>query len=121
MRFLADACVALRVASWLREAGHEAVHVRELGLQQIPDGEVFALAARQSRVVLTFDLDFGEIVAFSSAGATGVMVFRLRDTTTGHVIARLQAVLPAATEALSAGAIVIVEESRHRVRYWPPE
>jgi predicted nuclease of predicted toxin-antitoxin system len=120
MRFLADACVAVRVAAWLREQGHDAVHVRELGLQHLADPEVFALAAREQRVVLTFDLDFGEIVALSGRRGSGVVVMRLRDTTTRHVVARLQDVLAAVSDALAAGAIVVVEKSRHRVRFWPP-
>jgi hypothetical protein len=34
-----------------------------------------------------------------------------------HVIERLEAVLAASSEALSRGAILILEEARHRIRY----
>jgi predicted nuclease of predicted toxin-antitoxin system len=67
VRFLADMGVSMRVVEWLRSTGHDVVHLREQGLHRLPDGEIFAKAQREQRVVLTFDLDFGEIVA-----ATGV-------------------------------------------------
>ena len=36
-----------------------------------------------------------------------------------HVISRLDAVLAASTPALQRAAVVLVEESRHRIRYLP--
>jgi predicted nuclease of predicted toxin-antitoxin system len=63
MRFLADMGVSLRVVEWLRSSGHDAIHLRDEGLQKLPNGEIFRKAIREQRVVLTFDLDFGEIVA----------------------------------------------------------
>jgi predicted nuclease of predicted toxin-antitoxin system len=67
MRFLADMGVAQRIVEWLRAAGHDAVHLRDQGLQRMPNGEIFQKAASESRIVLTFDLDFGEIVSLSWA------------------------------------------------------
>ena len=61
MRFLADMGVDVRVVEWLRGQGHDAVHLREEGLHRAPDEQVFAKALAEERIVLTFDLDFGEI------------------------------------------------------------
>jgi predicted nuclease of predicted toxin-antitoxin system len=57
MRFLADMGVSLRVVEWLRSFGHDAIHLRDEGLQKLPNGEIFRKAIREQRVVLTFDLD----------------------------------------------------------------
>ena len=65
MRFLLDMGVDARVATWLREHGHEPVHLRDEGLQRLPNGEIFTKAISESRVILTFDLDFGEIAALA--------------------------------------------------------
>jgi predicted nuclease of predicted toxin-antitoxin system len=73
----------------------------------------------ESRVVVTFDLDFGEIVALSKGRKTGVILFRLRNTRTSFVIQRLSEVISECADALMRGAIVIVEEARHRVREFP--
>jgi predicted nuclease of predicted toxin-antitoxin system len=111
--------VALRVVQWLTDAGHDARHLREEGLHRLPDSEVFAKAIAEQRIVLTFDLDFGEILALSAGRSVSVILFRLRNTRTPHVIDRLATVLRHCGKALEQGAIVVVEESRHRVRRLP--
>lgn len=63
MRSLADMGVSQQVVAWLQTKGQEAVHLRDEGLQRLPNGEIFQKAACEQRIVLTFDLDFGEILA----------------------------------------------------------
>lgn len=116
MRFLADMGVADRIVAWLRSEGHDAVHLREERLQRMPDGEIFEKAASERRIILTFDLDFGEIVALSGGRRVSVILFRLHNTRTPHVIDRLHRVLEDSAQALDQGAIVVVQESRHRIR-----
>ena len=119
MRFLADMGVSMRVVSWLREQGHDAVHLSDQGLQRLPNGEIFEKASEEGRVVLTFDLDFSEIAALTGGATTSVITFRLRNTLAVHVIKRLEAVLAASTPSLESGAVVSVEDGRHRVRNLP--
>ena len=119
MRFIADMCMDVRVASWLNSQGHDATHLRDEGLQRLPNGGVFEKAVAESRIVVTFDLDYGEIVALSKGRKTGVILFRLRNSRTAFVIQRLSDVISECEDALSRGAIVIVEEARHRVREFP--
>ena len=73
----------------------------------------------ENRVVLTFDLDFGEIAAFSEGEKSSVVVFRLRNIRTSHVISRLDSVLAASSSYLEEGAVMVVEETRHRIRRLP--
>jgi len=119
MRFLVDACVDVRVAEWLRGQGHDAVHLREQGLQRLADGEIFRKAVAENRCVLTFDLDFGEIAALAGETRGSIIVFRLGDPGFRHVVDRLSAVLDESAEAIDKGAVISVEEARHRVRYLP--
>ena len=85
------------------------------------DREVFAKASAEKRIVVTFDLDFGEVMAFSDSPSAGVILFRLQNTTAPRLIERLQTVLADAQATLESGAIVAVEETRHRVRTFPSE
>lgn len=111
--------VSVRVVRWLRDQGHDATHLREEGLQRMPNGEIFAKAIAERRVILTFDLDFGEIAALSGGQKVSVILFRLHNPRTPHLIGRLRTVLAESSDALERGAVVTVEDARHRVRYLP--
>jgi predicted nuclease of predicted toxin-antitoxin system len=117
MRLLLDMNMSPKVAERLRTEGHDAVHLRELGLGRSPDRDVFAHATTDRRIVVTFDLDFGEIVGLGAG--TGVILLRLRSVRTAHVQQRVSVALTLAAEALHAGAVVLVEDARIRVRTWP--
>ena len=119
MRFLADMGVSFRIVHWLRAQGSDAIHLGEQGLHRLPDDEVLRKASAEKRVLLTFDLDFAEILAFSAGKPASVVLFRLRDTRTDHVKGRLARVLAESAPALEKGAVVVVEDSRHRVRSLP--
>jgi predicted nuclease of predicted toxin-antitoxin system len=119
MQFLADMGVSTRVADWLRSQGHDVVHLRDRDLQRMPNGDIFQLAGQEQRIILTFDLDFGEIVAGSGGLVVSVILFRLHDTRTDHVIQRLESVLLHSSADLVQGAIIVAEESRHRIRKLP--
>jgi predicted nuclease of predicted toxin-antitoxin system len=119
MRILADMGVDVRVVHWLRQQGYDAIHLLDEGLHRMANGEIFAKAIIENRTIITFDLDFGEIVAFAKGQRVSVILFRLHNTRTSHLIDRLTTVLADSMEALEEGAVVVVEESRHRVRYLP--
>ena len=119
MRFLADMGVANKVVEWLKEKGQDAIHLREQSLQRLPNGDIFKKAILEKRVVLTFDLDFGEIIALSENKTTSAIIFRLRNTRAIHVIERLDRVLQGSSDAIEKGSIISVEEDRYRIRYLP--
>lgn len=119
MRFLADMGVSQRVVAWLRDQGHDAVHLRDEGLQRLPDRQLFSRAISEDRIILTFDLDFGEIAALAGRQAASVILFRLKNPRTPHVVERLAAVLEISAEPLTAGSLIVIEDSRHRVRTLP--
>src|SRR4030042_1746527 len=107
MKFLADMGVALRIVKWLREQGHDAIHLREENLHRLPNGLIFEKALSEQRVLLTFDFDFGEIIAFSSGKPVSVILFKLHNTRTPHIIDRLKTVLDDSKKALEEGAIIV--------------
>ncbi len=111
--------VSLEVVRWLRDEGHDAIHLREQSVERWTDPEIFAKGLAEDRAILTFDLDFSEIAALSRGTPAKVIVFRLRNTRAANVIARLSAVLSDSRTELDLGAVVSVEESRHRVRRLP--
>ena len=53
VRFLLDEMYSERVGDLLREAGHDAVHVREIGLGGAADGDVLARAVEEGRTLVS--------------------------------------------------------------------
>ncbi len=71
--------VSLRVVEWLRQQGYDAKHLREENLHKLPDRDIFKRANEEDRVILTFDLDFGEIFYFLEKRKAGIIVMRFDD------------------------------------------
>jgi predicted nuclease of predicted toxin-antitoxin system len=119
MKFLADAGISPKTVAFLNAAGHDAVHVRQIGLQRASDADIVRRARQEGRVVLTFDLDFGQILALGVAGSPSVVIFRLSDETSTSVNWRLEAVITERRAELEQGALILVEDGRYRMRPLP--
>jgi len=119
MRFLADAGISPKTVEFLKHLGHDAAHVRDIGLQRAPDREIIDRALREDRMVLAFDLDFGEILALGVLARPSVILFRLEDETAASVNRGLARILAEQSEALASGALILVESARYRIRKLP--
>lgn len=119
MKFLADMGVSMTTVGALREAGEEVAHLREEGLFRLPDDQILDKAKQEQRVILTFDLDFGDLLAAGGGATPSVVLFRMRNQTPPAVTPRLFRVLETCRAALEAGAIVIVEDEGYRLRHLP--
>lgn len=78
-----------------------------------------AWAAEDGRVVLTHDLDFGTMLALSHERGPSVFQVRAANTMPDHLNAVVLAALEQHEADLAAGALVVVDESRSRVRVLP--
>ena len=119
MRFLVDMGISPRACDDLNARGHEAVHLYHERLEQASDHEIFLKAIRENRILLTHDLDFADILSRTRETTISVIIFRMSDMRSPVIIKRLEHVLETSSAALESGAIVSVEESRHRVRLLP--
>jgi predicted nuclease of predicted toxin-antitoxin system len=121
MKFLADMGISPHSVAFLRDLGYEALHLHELGLDRLPDAEILAKARREGYVVLTHDLDFGELLAISRARLPSVVIFRLRNMRPTNVNRYLQILVAEHRAHMDQGAILSVTEDRIRVRMLPIE
>ena len=119
MKFLADAGISPRTVEFLRKSGHNALHVRELGMQRAPYAEILARCRSEGRVLLTFGLDFGDLLALGAQTDPSVLIFRMSDETAPAVNARIVTVISKREAELVSGTLILVEETRYRVRSLP--
>lgn len=120
MRFLLDQNRSPRLAELLREAGHDAVHTLELGLERASDEVLLALADRERRVVVTGDTDFGALLALTRNSSPSVILFRARRMPdAGSQGSVMLEHLDNLAEDLDAGAVVVITDDRIRVRRLP--
>lgn len=119
MRFLADMGMAMDVIAGLRAAGHDAVHLRDLGLQRLADERIIALAVEEKRIILTHDLDFGRLLALGGAAEPSLVTFRLTDMTPHSVLQRLLPLSGSLRAELERGCAVTVTDGANRYRRLP--
>ncbi len=68
---------SLRVATWLRLAGHDVATVREQGLTSTPDEELIKICTSEGRCLVTNDRGFGNRLKYNPANYAGIIVIRL--------------------------------------------
>lgn len=118
MRFLLDMGISPRVGRFLESKGHVSEHLSELGLHRLDDDEILIKASTEGSILLTNDLDFGDLLAASGASLPSVVTFRLADMRPENVSRYMAWVLDHHQEQLESGTIVSVTEKRARLR--PP-
>lgn len=119
MRLLVDESIQQQVAVLLTEAGHDAVHLSDLDLLGATDEQVLASAYETGRTLITADTDFGALLSVTGSSGPSVLLLRRPGR---HVPQRADAILSAVETArlhIEAGALVVVEPHRLRIRQLP--
>lgn len=113
MKLLLDTCVWGGSKAQLVAAGHEVVWAGDWD-QDPGDEALLDQAAREGRVLVTLDKDFGELAVLRSISHTGIVrLVGFRSVQQAEACGR---VLVAYGEELAAGALITVEPGRVRIR-----
>ena len=83
MKFLVDRCAGRRLSQWLRDQGHDVIETRERG-KDPGDSVILEWAVAESRIVITIDTDFGELVFLRAAPHCGMVC--LPDVSGGRLV-----------------------------------
>jgi predicted nuclease of predicted toxin-antitoxin system len=118
LRILLDQNVPHAVAEWLTgaRAGWTVEHVSDLGMDGMSDRQVFDRAQQSGAIVITFDEDFADRRLFPVGEHCGVIRLRVWPTTIEATKAALDRLLTSVPDVDLRGALVIIDNSRIRIR-----
>ena len=119
MRFLVNMNLPPSLAKRLTDAGHQSRHVREAGLANADDSAIVESAGKTGETIITHDLDYGNILAFSGASAPSIIIFRTSSVTVDSLYSRISRELREIEEPLQRGAIVVIDDAAIRIRSLP--
>ena len=119
VQLLVDTNLSVEWIAELAQHGWSAVHWSTVGDPRAEDSAIMAWAIVNGYVVFTHDLDFGTILAHIHATGPSVLQVRGQNVLPEHLGPMVVAALRQHDAALAAGAIVVVEEKKSRVRVLP--
>lgn len=108
--------------SWIESftaADIEATHWSSVGSASAPDQVIFNHARQFGYVIFTHDLDFGSLLALTQATSPSVIQVRTQDVLPKALSHRLIGVIRKYETALDQGSLIVVDETRERVRILP--
>ena len=111
--------ISQRVALWLRTQGHDAAHLNDENLYHLPDNLIIEKAIAENRIILTADMDFGQLLAFNKSQQTSVIQFRVSDCKPANIQAKLELLFEKFADQLDVDFLITVEDNRIRFRKLP--
>ncbi len=103
----------------LAKFGWESVHWSTVGDPRAIDHAIMEWARSNGFAVFTHDLDFGTMLALTHAVGPSVIQIRGQNVLPDHMSSIVIAALDQHADDLEAGALVVVDESKLRVRVLP--
>jgi predicted nuclease of predicted toxin-antitoxin system len=119
IRLVVDMNLSVEWVTELAAHGWSAVHWSTVGDPHAADATIMAWALANGYVVFTHDLDFGTMLALTHASGPSVLQVRGQSVLPEDMGSIVIAALGQYDAALAAGALVVVETKKSRVRVLP--
>jgi len=119
MKFLLDVGISPRLGKLLEADGHACRYVPHFYSNTIPDIEILRIARHSGEVIITHDLDFEKMLAFSAKNTPSVILFRIHHISSLAFYAKLNNLWDTISSSLEQGAFVVIEEHSVRIRALP--
>lgn len=121
MRFLIDNALSPSMADGLKKAGYDAIHVRDVGMSKAKDIDILNFARKEDRIIVSADTYFGTLLALREFSKPSFILFRRSDKRPTALLMQLMANLDQIADALTEGAVIVIEDKRIRIRQLPIE
>jgi predicted nuclease of predicted toxin-antitoxin system len=119
VRLVFDMNLSVEWVAELTKHGWSAVHWSAVGDPRAEDSIIMSWAAANDYVVFTHDLDFGTMLALTHANGPSVVQMRGQNLLPEDIGPSVVAALRQHEAALAAGALVVVDLKKLRVRVLP--
>jgi predicted nuclease of predicted toxin-antitoxin system len=116
LRFLLDMGVSYKVADWLNDSGHDAIHLSQQGLHKMGDDLIIEKALEEDRIILTADMDFAHILTFKKSNMVSVIQFRLFDLSPTNLIEKLAMIFEKVEGQFDQSSLIITVQE-HKIRF----
>jgi len=114
MKFLIDESVEKPIVDWLRYQKYDVMYVAESS-SGITDEEVIKIANSESRILITNDKDFGELIFRQGRITHGILLIRAVNEESSNKLRLVKEVLEKAKNKLK-GNFMVVNEVGIRIR-----
>jgi predicted nuclease of predicted toxin-antitoxin system len=115
MKIKLDENLPLRLANLLKDLGHDVHTVREECLTGHSDPEIWEEAQKESRSLITQDLDFADSRKFVPGSHHGILLVRLRSPNRRNLIGRIIELFQKESVGDWSGFFVVATERKIRV------
>ena len=119
VKLLLDMNIPLSYVNLLSQRGLEAVRWSDIGEPSAKDHEIMAYAREHGFIVLTYDLDFGAILATSHDLKPSVVQIRASMLRANHVTDLITTAIMQSKNELDKGAILTIDINKSRLRLLP--
>jgi predicted nuclease of predicted toxin-antitoxin system len=119
MRIKLDENLPQRLSSLLADLGHDAPTVNDEGLTGCTDHEIWEAAQRETRFVITQDLDFSDTRQFIPGSHCGILLIRLYSPSRQNLIERVEDIFRSEDVEAWVGCFVVASQRKIRVRRPP--
>lgn len=115
MKLKLDENIDARLATLLRDAGHDTMTVREQSLHGSDDTNLYRLCTAEDRILVTLDLDFSNVLRYPPENTPGLVVLRGPDDLFPTVRILIVTFIGALGKERPSGHLWIVEAGRVRI------
>jgi predicted nuclease of predicted toxin-antitoxin system len=114
LKFVLDVGVGKKVQQFLIESGFDTISILDIN-PSMADDDILSIAGNQSRMVITMDKDFGELVFRSGKPHYGVLLLRLEDANGSEKVDVFNEILKNYLNELE-GKFTVFQNGRLRIR-----